>query len=79
MASVSFGILQEQGQILTQGRLIVLGEQQLIALGAGHLLAPLLLGMHGIGARDASFELFGRHHYCSGTEFILLGGHGALG
>src|SRR5260370_36864459 len=42
-AAIGLRIIQEQGQIFTQGGLIVLGNQQIVAPGTRHLPAPVHL------------------------------------
>src|SRR5260370_36110415 len=47
---------------------MVLGDQQIVPLLADHLPTPLLLGMHGISAIDASRDPLRRRQVRGGTD-----------
>lgn len=71
-------IFQQIGDIPSQRRLVVLGQEDVLPSQPMHLGAQRTLGMHGIYGEDASFDVFRRQERFERADFILFGLHIAV-
>ncbi len=71
-------IVEEIHQVLIHLGLILFHNRQVIAPIGMHTGTPLPLGMHGIGADDASFHQRRMDQRGSGTDLIFFTVHGSL-
>ena len=72
ITAVEWRLREKEPQVLTQGGLIALGDQHVMALPAGDAGTEGTLGMQGIGTDDASLHPQRREKLRHDRAFILL-------
>jgi hypothetical protein len=77
-SSVRSAVCKQVFTILSQRRLMVFGNQHVVALKPMDLGTQLLLGVHGIQTQNASFDQRGGEQRLESTDLILLVGDIAL-